>query len=529
MARVRKDVRQLPANDKTLFWYGEAIKILQAKPITDVTSWWSLAAMHGIDRQLWIDLGYLDATVTLPFDPDAEGFWNQCQHGSWYFLPWHRAYLAAFEAILLDAIVKKGGPADWALPYWNYDPTKPDALRFPSAFAPEFLDDGSKNPLWVKERYGRRGNGAITIRPTDVPVVQLWEEPEFFDEPNDIPTSFGGTQTAFSHGGMGAGLLEQRPHGPVHVLVGGTKEGTNPNISKNNGLMAMFETAGIDPIFWLHHANIDRLWESWLTVQRQPQDPPDAYRNPTDPDWLDQPAGKFVMPRPDGTTFTTTAKKVLNTRDPALNYEYQDISIPGQQPVLAARLSRLGVTMADANTLAGALAMASRKSTELVGQTSTAVQIAGAATDASVQLDSAATRKLATSLSVKPLANVAPGATPQAPDRVFLVLENITSATDAGVFDVYVNLPKGADPAQHPENLAGVVSLFGARAASKAAGPHAGAGLTQTLEITGIVDAMHLKGQLNTQTLDVKFVPQTPISANSKVDVGRVRIYRQSR
>ncbi|WP_027581707.1 tyrosinase family protein [Bradyrhizobium sp. Ai1a-2] len=527
MARVRKDVWQLPANDKTLFWYGEAIKVLQAKPITDITSWWSLAAMHGIDKQLWIDLGYLDASVALPFDPDAEGFWNQCQHGSWYFLPWHRAYLAAFEAILLDAIVKKGGPADWALPYWNYDPTKRDTLKFPAAFAPELLDDGSKNPLWVKERYGRTGNGSIVILKTDVAVGQLWQEPEFFDGPGDIPTSFGGTQTAFSHGGTGAGLLEQRPHGPVHVLVGGTKEGTSSDILKNNGLMAMFETAGIDPIFWLHHANIDRLWESWLTARHHPQDPPDAYKNPTDTDWLDQPAGQFVMPRPDGTTFTTTARQVLNTKDPALNYEYQDIAIPGQRPLLVARLNRLGVAPADANQLAGALAMASRKSTELVGQTSTAVRIAGAATDASVQLDSSATSNLTASLSVRPQA--APGAAPQAPDRVYLALENITSTTDAGVFNVYVNLPKGANPAEHPENLAGVVSLFGARAASKAGGPHAGAGMTQTLEITDIVDAMHLKGELNTQTLDVKFVPQTPITANSKVDVGRVRIYRQTR
>ncbi|VIO71080.1 tyrosinase family protein [Bradyrhizobium ivorense] len=526
MARVRKDVWQLPANDKTLFWYGEAIKDAQAKPITDITSWWSLAAMHGIDRQLWIDLGYLDANVTLPFDPDAIGFWNQCQHGSWYFLSWHRAYLAAFEAILLDAIVKKGGPADWALPYWNYDPTKPNTLKFPAAFAPELLDDGSKNPLWVKERYGRRGNGVISIRPSDVPVSPLWQEPEFFNEPQDLPTSFGGTRTAFSHGGRGAGLLEQQPHGPVHVLVGGTKEGTDPDITKNNGLMAMFETAGIDPIFWLHHSNIDRLWESWLTVRRHASDPADAYKNPTDTDWLNEPAGEFVMPRPNGTTFTTTAKDVLNTKAPALNYEYQDISVPGQQVVLAARLGRLGVAPADANTLAGAMAMASQKTTELVGQSRSAIRLAGTATDASVQLDGPATSNLSASLRVRSLA---PAHAPKAPDRVYLVLENVTSTTDAGVFDVYVNLPKDATPAQHPEYLAGVLSLFGARAASKAGGAHAGDGLTQTLEITDIVDAMHLKGQLNAQSVDVKFVPQTAISANSQIDVGRVRIYRQSR
>lgn len=529
MARVRKDVWQLPAGDKTLFWYGEAIRELQTRSITDITSWWSLAAMHGIDRQLWIDLGYLKASVTLPFDPDAVGFWNQCQHGSWYFLPWHRAYLAAFEAILLDVIVKKGGPADWALPYWNYDPTKPNTLKFPTAFAPEQLDDGSKNPLWVKERYGRRGNGVISIRPADVPVSPLWQEPEFFNEPQDLPTSFGGTRTAFSHGGSGAGLLEQQPHGPVHVLVGGTKEGTDPDISKNNGLMAMFETAGIDPIFWLHHSNIDRLWESWLTVRRHPSDPADAYKNPTDTDWLNEPAGQFVMPAPDGTTFTTTAAKVLNTKAPELNYEYQDISVPGQQLVLAARLGRLGVAPADANNLAGAMTMASQKSTELVGQSSAPIRLAASPTDAQVQLDSSATSKLSAKLSsMKSLAPTS-AAPASAPDRVYLVLENVTSTTDAGMFDVYVNLPKDANAAQHPENHAGVLSLFGARAASQASGAHAGDGLTQTLDITDIVDAMHLSGQLNAQALDVKFVPQTPISASSKIDVGRVRVYRQSR
>jgi tyrosinase len=74
-----------------------------------------------------------------------------------------------------------------------------------------------------------------------------------------------------------------------------------------------------------------------------------------------------------------------------------------------------------------------------------------------------------------------------------------------------------------------VVSLFGARAASKLEGTHAGNGLTRTLEITDMVDAMHLSGALNAPHLDVKLVPQTPISENDKVDVRHVRIYRQSR
>ena len=34
-------------------------------------------------------------------DPDTSNpFWSNCQHGSWFFLPWHRMYLAAFEQII---------------------------------------------------------------------------------------------------------------------------------------------------------------------------------------------------------------------------------------------------------------------------------------------------------------------------------------------------------------------------------------------------------------------------------------------
>ncbi len=43
--------------------------------------------------------------------------------------------------------------------------------------------------------------------------------------------------------------------------------------------MAEFSTVGADPIFYLHHANIDRLWESWNRL---------GNKNPTDPKYLDR-------------------------------------------------------------------------------------------------------------------------------------------------------------------------------------------------------------------------------------------------
>ena len=182
---------------------------------------------------------------------------------------------------------------------------------------------------------------------------------------------------------------------------------------------------------------------------------------------------------------------------------------------------------AEADRISETLGMPSSKTTELVGEYGGSVRVAGAAADARVQLDPVARDKLTASLSQRSTMRAAPGGSPKPPDRVYLALENITSATDAGVFHVYINLPDGADPKDYPKNYAGVVSLFGARAASQPGGPHAGNGLAQTLDITAIVDALHLGGALD--HLDVKFIPQTPMSDQDKVDVGRVRVYRQSR
>ena len=47
------------------------------------------------------------------------------------------------------------------------------------------------------------------------------------------------------------------PHGPVHCAVGG---------GCGVGLMGAVPAAALDPIFYAHHTNIDRLYECWLRV-----------------------------------------------------------------------------------------------------------------------------------------------------------------------------------------------------------------------------------------------------------------------
>src|ERR1700690_4270980 len=105
--RIRKSVWSLPQGDPTFVWYRKAVAELLPRPETDPSSWRYLALIHGVPG------GHAKP-------PGTRNFWDQCQHQSWFFLPWHRGYVTAFEAVIAKTIVGLGGPADWALPYWDY-------------------------------------------------------------------------------------------------------------------------------------------------------------------------------------------------------------------------------------------------------------------------------------------------------------------------------------------------------------------------------------------------------------------------
>ena len=93
------------------------------------------------------------------------------------------------------------------------------------------------------------------------------------------------------------------------------------------------------------------------------------------------------------------------------------------------------------------------------------------------------------------------------PRRVILRVENITSSIPAPSFEVYLNLPEGADPSTHPELLAGTMSTFGLMESSKANEQHPGNGLTYVQEITPVFLRLALMRNWDGATLRVTFVP----------------------
>ena len=58
---------------------------------------------------------------------------------------------------------------------------------------------------------------------------------------------------------------------------------------------------------------------------------------------------------------------------------------------------------------------------------------------------------------------------------------------------------------------------------------HAGKGLTFPLEITKIVDALHLNNALDVDALHVTIVPVKPVPEDAQITIGRVSIFRQGR
>jgi tyrosinase len=511
-----------------LHWYAIGVRAMQARALDDSASWWFFAAIHGeyVSKENTLPVfpgwAHIPGPPAVPSSPlpsvsVIDRYWNQCQHQSWYFLPWHRGYLLALEAQLRADITAAGGPADWALPYWNYFGDGSE-FNIPPAFTQTTLPDGSANPLFVGNRFGPYANGVIFV-PTPAgikahpggqlrgPVLDGCLDNTVYTgmNLNTPPPGFGGPVTGFSHDGSTSGNLESNPHNLVHVYVGGTISNTN------YGLMADPGTAGLDPIFYLHHANIDRMWAVWNM---------EGNVNPTDASWLNGPAAsgdnEFVMPMPQGGSWIYTPRDVTSLNQ--LDYTYSDLSRTVKpKNLLSFRLKNLGVAAATAEKVAPESGKGGN--VELVGANTEALSLTGTSLNTSVKLDNVVRNKVSASL-------LRATETAAAPDRMYLKLENIRGTHDASVLNVYVNVPANESPGAHPELLAGTIGLFGLRRSSMQDGRHGGAGLSFVLDISDIVDRLHLSQQLTADALRVTVVPNQPVPADAAITVGRISLYR---
>lgn len=155
------------------------------------------------------------------------------------FLSWHRRYLLAFEQELQRTDRQLSGQDTSALtvPYWRWSENR----QFPTwleGLRPAFGHDGPGSPAVPREP------GPSTDLPTSADVQAIIND---FDNRSGLGADMR-TYEKFTY--CLEGWAQDLPaHNHVHSWVGGVMNNT------------MYSPA--DPIFWLHHCEIDRIWWIW--------------------------------------------------------------------------------------------------------------------------------------------------------------------------------------------------------------------------------------------------------------------------
>jgi hypothetical protein len=436
---VRKDIWALEAGgpwDPVTLAYAKAIKVLQSRPATNPTSWTYLSAVHG-------------TTASVP--PGA--VWNQCQHGSWWFLPWHRMYIYYFERIIRAEVIKAGGPSDWALPFWDYEQGGHASL--PPAFRQPTMPDGTANPLFVTQRSGGMNAGAqLPSSATSSAAAMAFTA--FTPPPSP---GFGGGKTSPQHFFGATGELEFTPHNIVHSLIG--------------GWMGDPDRAASDPIFWLHHCNIDRLWEVWLKKAG-------GRANPTDAQWRTTP---FTFHDEAGAQVQLTATDILNTAA-QLGYTYQGVT--------AGAVASLGVAEgADEGQVADEV------QPDMVGASERPTVLMGADATVDIVID----QRTLTERAVSAADTIA------TPARVYLSIEDVEAERNPETgYEVYISVPD--KPGAVPQYI-GNVSFFGIQhlSGARGSGDDASHGFRRVFDITKGVEALRRLGVWDDSLVRVSFRP----------------------
>jgi hypothetical protein len=271
---VRQSLDTLAPDSQTLRSYRKAVDAMKKLPPEDPHSWVFQANIHGF-----------------PSTPNSDPLWGQCQHGNWWFLPWHRAHLYCFEKILR----RYAEDPTFALPYWDYSLPSQRALPVP------FRDPAS--PLYDDTRLASVNNGTDQLSATIVvDGANASMENTVFADFGPVTTFGGQAMNTLQHRGNPHGALEAVPHDLVHGFVGGN--------------LGSVDLAARDPIFHCHHANVDRLWLVWLQMGQ-------GRANSSNDVWLNQ---TFTFYDENKQRVTLSVRQLLDTS--SLGYIYDRVGPP---------------------------------------------------------------------------------------------------------------------------------------------------------------------------------------------------------
>jgi tyrosinase len=375
-AKYKRSIVSSPEGQKALASYAKGVEAMLKLPADDPRNWFRNAFVHLMDcphGNWWFYvwhrgyIGYLEQTIrmlsrdpefALPYwdwtapltqqPPQSPGIPDALFNG--VLTPTDVAFKPYTEALgAFNSFIRPGLESYWKtltaaqrgqLEMRNYK-TLDDVWKdvtgngvpgnqcFAPTSAARYLS--KTNPLFDKDTAS-----AVAVNT----VLAGLLAPKFYDSVGELSglgyLSFASSKTA-SHVVQPDNItvfsvLEGQPHNLVHNCIGGV----GPLDPGPYGNMTNF-LSPVDPVFFLHHANMDRLWDVWTRKQislRQPY-------LPTDDDlksWSDEPFRFFFDPK-TGHVLDGKARDYVSTD--RFDYEYDRAGtgenlVGGSSPIAAA-------------------------------------------------------------------------------------------------------------------------------------------------------------------------------------------------
>jgi len=281
---VRKDVKDLTPQEKAEF-VSAILKLKETPSPFD-------SKLSYYDQFVWWHRQAFLCNI------DAAHMWAS-------FLPWHREFLLLFE----QALQQVSGDPTLTVPYWDW--TDPNSTA--AVFAPDFMGgmgvakhnyavmngpfragqwrlnivDQKANDYYGRHflvrRFGTKLGAAL---PTAGDVSRALAKPVYDVAPYDATVRPWRSFRQYMEGWRGVKRMECQDglmnvvstpgaphdmHNGVHLWVGGVWGFDNAH-GPHQGTMAL-NTSPNDPVFWLHHSNIDRIWAQWERMHGRQYEP----------------------------------------------------------------------------------------------------------------------------------------------------------------------------------------------------------------------------------------------------------------
>ncbi|KAF7507389.1 hypothetical protein GJ744_010448 [Endocarpon pusillum] len=316
---VRRDVRDLRKNHPEQWaLYIRGLQKFQQVTDSEPLSYYRIAGIHGKPYTIWPDKDW----NKMKKNPKS-GTVGFCTHSSILFLPWHRPFLALFEQELHKHVQKAAqdfeenqpGKKDWKaaaqnfrMPFWDWaDPKQlsvfPDEATTAKikVWTPESYpnEESVDNPLYhykfsSTSQEGTRNNNQYTWRwledvipgqseiaaqkRSEAATKKLKGELKSALESKVKDANFAERVCYILQAYKRYGSFSFDVFSAGHPEIYGSMEDIHNSIhgeTGGNGHMGGVPYSAFDPIFWLHHTNIDRLFAIWQAIHDN--DKPETY------------------------------------------------------------------------------------------------------------------------------------------------------------------------------------------------------------------------------------------------------------